>query len=170
MGEIMEDNTNYKKKDEDFPLSKKMIVYTLNTDNAFYVIIDFEELRNVAHETEKLSYIDDHGNKKETYLGYLLIEFFKGMDDERFKQFKITTYEKDSNNIINNIIGYETCGELEGTDTSPLKFSRYKRNFELEELRNLYGRVKKCITFKSMNKTVSTDDSTLDIDEVRKLR
>ena len=158
--------------------SDKVIIYTITAkaeELTFRVIVDYEKIRDIVCELhERCQYtIIGSSERRGTYLEYLLSALVKAISDENFSSFKSMTYSKDSNNMINTIINYEKRGELDTdeerkTRKGPvINLSGYKREFELEILRDLYNRAKKCIGFKLITRTESEIGDSVDFEEVQ---
>ena len=168
----MSNDVDTKKNANELKPSEKIVIYTLNKDGneyTYYVTFDFEKLQGIVKELEKCRY-KVNGKFKPTYLEYILRSLLNAITNKTFKHLKTITFEKNSNNMINSIVNYEYCGELdnEKTDKSVIP-STYKREFDLEILRDLYRQVKECITFKEARRTISTDDGTIDIGDMQRL-
>lgn len=168
----MSNDVDTKKNANEVKPSEKIVIYTLNKDGneyTYYVTFDFEKLQGIVKELEKCRYkVND--KFKPTYLEYLLRSLLNAITSETFKSLRTITFEKNSNNMINSIVNYEYCGEL---DTDPRRKSlvvpsSYEREFDIEVLRNLYEEAKKCITFKEYKRTVLAQH--VNIDELQKLR
>ena len=154
---------------------EKIIKYDLNTIDGQYslnIIIDFYKLKKIVLELKEFRYIKEGSNEvKATYLEYILKNLLSIIQDKNFKYYKTVTFEKNSNNMINSIINYEKFGELDTNSerVSVVNLSEYKRNFDVEMLRDLYERVKKCIRFRVFRRELTGINGELGFDEIQGL-